>query len=322
MEYRRDSLPAPIVLFVYSRPESTQLVVEALRKNKMALESELYVFSDGWKGDSDKDKVIAVRDVIKKVDGFKKVHLVERPANKGLACSVIEGVTEVINKHGEAIVLEDDIITSPMFLSYMNHSLQKYRDESKVFSVTGYNIPYHRLPALRDYKDDVYFGYRSHSWSWATWKDRWEGVDWGIADRDAFFSDKKAVARFCRGGGDLAHMLRLQLDGKIDSWAIRFVYAQFRASAFCVYPKYSLVDNIGFGVDATHCQSECPELRNTIDPEWLPRNFPQKIEVDAQITSQFKKMFRNFYLEEKSHSYRVARKFFNSLRKRLVFLFN
>jgi GT2 family glycosyltransferase len=184
---------APIVLFVYNRLEHTKKTVKALKKNELAKDSVLYIYSDGAKNEENILKVKEIRNYIKTITGFKDIIIKESKNNKGLANSIINGVTEVIDKHGKVIVLEDDLVTSPVFLNYMNHLLEKYENEKKLYSITGYNHPKKIMKIPKKYNYDIYFNPRAASWSWATWKDRWDNVDWDIKDFDEFLKNQKKV---------------------------------------------------------------------------------------------------------------------------------
>ncbi len=162
---------APIVLFVYNRPDLTKETLSALKKNTLASESELFIFSDGSKSEKDFDKVNEVRKLIKNINGFKSVRVFENKENKGLANSIIFGVTKIINKYGKIIVLEDDLITSKYFLKFMNEGLNFYKNNKKIGSITGYNKPSHFMK-FKNYDKDLYLSSRFSSWGWATWKDR------------------------------------------------------------------------------------------------------------------------------------------------------
>ena len=120
----------------------------------------------------------------------------ESPYNKGLACSIIDGVTKIVNDYEKIIVLEDDLITTPNFLNFMNQALHFYITDATIFSISGYTL---NLPSLPSYSKDFYLGYRGSSWGWGTWKDRWDEVDWEIKDYDKFKIDPLAQLRFMRG---------------------------------------------------------------------------------------------------------------------------
>ena len=244
---------APIVLFVYNRPWHTQQTIEALQKNKLAKESELFIYSDAPKNELTAEKVAEVREYIRTIDGFKKATIIERDKNWGLANSIIDGVTKIINEYGKIIVLEDDLIVSINFLTYMNESLNVFKDRKDIFSVTGFNFPTNIMHIPTSYKEDIFLSYRFMSWSWGSWQDRWNKVDWNIEDFDNFQKNKKQISNFNRGGQDLYPMLKSQMSGKIDSWAIRFCYAHYKNDALCVYPVKSLVNNEGFDGSGVHC---------------------------------------------------------------------
>lgn len=252
---------APICLFVYGRLEETRRTVQALQANFLAPESDLHIFSDGPKPGAEA-KVEAVRAFIREIDGFKTVTLHASPENRGLARSVISGVTQVLGQSGKVIVLEDDILTSKNFLSFMNQSLDFYETAPRIFAVSGYAYP---MKSLRNLEYDCTFGYRSYSWGWATWKDRWELVDWDVCDYAAFSSDRRNRRLFNKGGSDLWAMLRKQQQGKIDSWMIRWVYTQHKHHLLDVYPKISKTANIGFSAEATHTDCSDRRYRTQLD---------------------------------------------------------
>lgn len=241
---------APIVLFVFNRPEHTRRTLESLKKNPLAVESELFVYSDGprsWKDDAD---VATVRAFIDTLDGFKRITVYKRSTNCGLAGSVIAGVTDVIHQYGKAIVIEDDLQFSPYFLNYMNEALVRYKDDPRIFSVGGFSPP---LEMPEGYAGDSYLSYRCCTWGWATWWDRWDNVDWDIKDFDSFINDQEMVERFNRGGEDMSQILKLQMAGKISSWGIRWDYAHFKNDAYCFRPTYSIVGNMGNDGSGIHC---------------------------------------------------------------------
>ena len=210
---------APVILFVYNRPTHTLRTVDFLSKNKLAANSELIVFSDGFK-EEDKVQVSEVRKIIKTIKGFKSIRIIERNRNLGLARSVITGVTEVIAKYKKAIVLEDDIITSPQFLSFLNEALDFYKDDLNIFSLSGYNFPI-KIPY--NYLYNVYIAPRASSWGWATWGNRWNKADWDVADFESFIKDKDSVKKFNQGGSDLSIMLKRFKQGKIDYMGSKMV---------------------------------------------------------------------------------------------------
>ena len=280
--------PFPVILFAYNRPEHTRLTIEALCQNRLASASDLHVFSDGPKNDSHAEPVKQVRAYLRTVSGFRAVEVIERERNMGLAASVIAGVTQVLNDHSACIVVEDDMLSSPNFLEFMNTALQVYRERQNIFSVTGYNYP---LPIPTQYPQDAYLSYRGSSWGWGTWADRWRTVDWAVGDYARFCADPHDQALFARGGNDLPGMLKLQMEGKIDSWAIRFDYAHHRQNAFCLHAVRSKIQNIGFDGTGVHCGTS-DEYKVELDTEDRRFSLPPDLEADPAMLRIFDARFR------------------------------
>ncbi|MES1221841.1 MAG: sugar transferase, partial [Bacteroidota bacterium] len=230
----------------------------------------------------------SVRSYLKQVTGFRSIHITEASKNKGLANSIIEGVTDIINHHGKIIVLEDDLLSSSNFLVYMNKALEYYSDNDKIFSVSGFSMPVKGLC-----EDDIYFTGRSSSWGWATWKQQWNKVDWEVKDYPQFNQDRFAKQAFNKMGSDMSQMLRKQIQGKINSWAIRWCYYQFKHQLFTVYPAISKIRNIGLeDARATHTNERFSRFKTTIDiSENTTFNFTDKVTLDKNIIKQFVKPY-------------------------------
>jgi hypothetical protein len=281
---------APVCLFTYNRLNETVRTVEALKNNRLAPETDLWVFSDGPKSEDSKALVANVRAYLSKISGFKTVELIESKENMGLAKSIISGVSFVMSKYGSVIVLEDDLLTSTNFLDFMNQALVYYKDDPEVISISGYTLDLPSLPGSLDY----YFGYRASSWGWGTWEDRWDTIDWEVKDYNQFINDSKRKALFKRGGSDLVGMLRNQMEGRIDSWAIRFCYTQFNQGLKTVYPTVSKVNSIGFSGDATHTKFSS-RFKVELDPgKRRTFRFEKFNHIDEQISLEFRNMFSYF----------------------------
>jgi hypothetical protein len=280
---------APVALFVYNRPEHTQRTVNSLRENEIARDSDLFVFSDGPKNEEDTTAVQQVRRYIRKVDGFRSVTIIERERNLGLANSVIGGVTQLCEEYDRVIAVEDDLLTTKDFLTFMDRALERYKNELRVFSVSGFNFP---LRPTSHYSYDAFCSYRSSSWGWGTWKDRWEDADWGVSDYAEFRTDKKRRKMFDRGGEDLSWMLDLQMTGRVDSWSIRWDYAHFKHNAFALLPVVSRVYNIGLDGSGVHCRR--PSLKQTSLTDGLRREyrFPETSEPDAYLVAEIRRLHR------------------------------
>ncbi|MGB7393263.1 MAG: glycosyltransferase [Pricia sp.] len=276
---------APICIFTYKKVEPLQRAIEALQKNHKAPESELYFFSDGPKNEDDTAQIEQVRAYISQIDGFKSVEVVAQKENKGLARSIIEGVSEVLKKHGSIIVLEDDLVTSRNFLDFMNQALHAYRSDEKIFSISGYTTPIEKPP---NHTFDNYFTRRGSSWGWATWKDRWEKVDWSVSDYNTFSTDRWAKRKFNKMGSDMSAMLAKQMTGKISSWAIRWCYHQFKHDLYTVYPTMSKITNIGFGENATHTKGSAERYATPLDTSGKKDfRFDPNPKLDQRFIKQF-----------------------------------
>ena len=274
---------APIVLFSYKRLDVLKLTLDSLSKNFLASQSDLIIFSDGPRNLEDQAKVSAVRDFLYSIAGFKSIEIHEARVNKGLANSIIDGVTKVLQKHESVIVLEDDLVTSPNFLNYMNDSLIYYRDNLKIFSITGYSVPI-RNKSLQD----VYFTKRSNSWGWATWTDRWELVDWKVNAFDTFKHDRKLRKRFNRMGSDMSSMLDKQMTGHIDSWAIRWCFHQFLYNLYSVHPFISKIQNVGFTPDASNTREKFNRFKTNLERvEKIEFTFSNDVNMDRKVILQF-----------------------------------
>jgi hypothetical protein len=236
---------APIVLFVYNRPDHTRQVLEALTENPEAINSRLYIYADGPPAaamEADIAKIDRVRTVINSKRWCGDVTIIESKVNKGLSKSIIEGVTEVVNRHGKVIVLEDDIVPGPVFLDYMNDGLQKFEDNEKVMSISSYNYF-----AVSPKIPEVFFLYLNDCWGWATWKRGWKLFESDANRLIHAIESKKLTEQFNFGGAyDYLAMLKGVAAGNVDSWAIRWYASGLIHGKLSLYPKISMVKNIGF----------------------------------------------------------------------------
>jgi hypothetical protein len=243
---------APIVLFVYNRPVHTRWTVEALLKNKPAAESELFIFSDAPKKPEAVESVREVREYIRTITGFKSVAIVERDRNWGLANSIIDGVTSVVNQYGRVIVLEDDLVTTMYFLEYMNTALERYQEEDRVMQVSG-----HVFPIRVHGETDAVFLPMTTSWGWATWARAWQHFDPESLGFAGLKADGALRKRFNLDGAyDYFSMLEAQLAGRVDSWAVRWYLSVFMRGGLTLFPVKTLVENFGFDGSGTHCGGE------------------------------------------------------------------
>lgn len=278
---------APIVLFVYRRENNVEKLLEELSNDNLSGASDLFVFSDTSDISEHMDSINRVRRIVEDPrweSCFRKVTVIKASEHKGLAKSVISGVTEVINKYGKVIVLEDDLEIGDNFLSYMNDSLDYYENSEKVWSISGHTP---NMKSLKRYKHDVWFGYRGDSWGWATWKDRWDTIDWDVSSYDKFITDKKWQDKFNLGGKDLTHNLSMYMNGEIDSWAIRWCFEQSNQGKLTVYPRTSYIITRGYDGEGTHnTSSEDVKISGELSLHSTDIVFIEP-QLDAKINREF-----------------------------------
>ena len=239
---------APILLFVYNRPEHVRRNIQALLKNELAAESELFIYSDAAKDETSQAAVKEVRAFIRSIQGFKKITITERAENWGLARSIIDGVTTQINRYGRVIVLEDDLVVAPHFLQFMNDALETYRDEERVGHIQACDFTHD--PSL----PDTFLIKWTGSWGWGTWDRAWKHFN---ADGKALLTEResrKLTYTFdFNGKYGYTRMLRRQIEGKNNSWAIRWNASLFLKGILSLNVGKSLVQNEGFDGSGTNC---------------------------------------------------------------------
>lgn len=277
---------APIALFVFNRLAHTQRTVEALVNNNLAADSELTIFSDGPKKDTDKEKILNLRTYITSVQGFKQVTVVERKNNMGLAKSIIAGVTELVARHGKIIVLEDDMVTSPYFLKYMNEALDLYATEAKVISVAAYRYPVDvTLP-------ETFFLKGADCWGWGTWKRGWDLFEPDGRKLLRELEDGNLTSSFDHDGSyGYTRMLRKQISGENDSWAIRWYASAFLRNKLTLYPGVSLLENIGNDGGGTHSRkTDAFAVQSALKPILVEK---QPIVPNEIVAKAVQKYFRS-----------------------------
>jgi hypothetical protein len=299
---------APIALFVYNRLSDIEQTVKSLQKNKLTSESDLFIFSDGQKDGDVSDKIPCVRNYLKTIDGFKSVTIIEREKNMGLANSIISGVTEIINKFGKIIVLEDDLILSPYFLSYMNQGLDMYEDENLVFSIHG-----HMYPTKMKNLPQTFFLSFIDTWGWATWKRAWDKLNTDPKILLEEIKEKNAEYRFnIDGSHSFIHHIKANIIGRWNTWGIKWYASVFLSDGIGLFPANSLVRHIGFGDDATHAKI-------TDEPTQEISNKPidiTKITIKESVIGR--KALRDYYLSLEKNCAKRYFKLFKENLKRII----
>lgn len=239
---------APILLFTYNRLTHTRRCLEALSKNTLASQSELFIYSDGAKDDTQRTAVEEVRRYLRTIQGFKQITLIERSKNWGLARNIIDGVTTQANHFGKVIVLEDDLVVAPHFLQFMNDALETYKDEPKVGHIQACDFT--QDPNL----PETFLIKWTGSWGWATWDRAWKHFNPNGKELLQELEELKLTHTFDFDGKyGYTRMLRRQIEGKNNSWAIRWNASLFLKDILSLNVGRSLVQNEGFDGSGTNC---------------------------------------------------------------------
>ncbi|MEH0157816.1 hypothetical protein V6R21_27245 [Limibacter armeniacum] len=285
---------APIVLFIYNRAWHTEKTLEALSQNNLADQSTLYIYADGPKdsaSEADLAEIAATRQVAHKKQWCKEVHIIESDKNKGLADSIVEGVTAVVNQYGKVIVLEDDITTSKGFLQYMNDALNLYAEQPNVMHISGF-LP-QQFPNAKQYElPETFFLTFMSCWGWATWKDAWAKINLDTGYLLEEINKENKLNAFNLDGAISFHQqLEWNLQGKMKTWAIKWFTSIFLEGGLCLYPKQTLVRNIGFDGSGENSG----ELYNN-PYEVSVTNFITVSPIPIEESAIGREYLRNFYL--------------------------
>ncbi len=296
---------APIVLFVYSRPLHTEQTLEALANNRLSNLSTLYIYCDGPKLNSSKDdllKIQATRDIVKKKKWCKEVIIYESNQNKGLAQSIIDGVTKVINKHEKIIVLEDDIITSKSFLYYLNYSLIKYENNAEVMHINAYHPKHEKKLPL------YYFSKTMFCWGWGTWKRAWDNYN----DNTSELLDKlsnKDLTNFDHFRLSPNIQLLDNLHEKKRTWAVKWHSQIFISNCYCISTSKSYSKNIGLDGTGENCSISSNNSQQSLNEFFYYSKLPDRVNL---------KVLNNFTNTNKSSKHKFVL-YIKKIIKKLIF---
>ena len=295
---------APILLFVYNRPLHVRRSIESLLANELAKESELYIFSDAAKDEMAQANVNEVRQFIHSIKGFKEIHYVERTENWGLARNIIDGVTTLVNQYGRVIVLEDDLIVAPYFLQFMNNALETYKDEENVCHIQACDFT--KDPIL----PDTFLIKWTGSWGWATWKRAWTLFNPNGQELLDELIRRKLTYRFdFNGKYGYTRMLRNQIKGKNNSWAIRWNASLFLADKLSLNVGKSLIQNEGFDGSGTNCGSG-----NLYDSDLWTKPLPV-VKIQPIVENEAaRQAFSNYYARTNSFFAKAIRRIKRTLK--------
>lgn len=279
---------APIVLFVYNRPYHTEQTLMALQKNDLALDSELFIFADGPKVNAtieQLEKIEQVRKVIRKKQWCGKVHIIESEENKGLADSIVGGVTDIVNKYGKLIVLEDDIVTQKGFLRYMNDALNIYEEDQRVMHISGYMCPYKGVKLPENFFYSLPF-----PWGWATWRRAWKYFNGDANYLYKYFNGNNLWDYFNTAGTDyLQYQLEANVRGELKTWFVKWHASIMMEGGLTLFPHRSLVHNMGFDSTGVHCGQTNKFEGPLVSHVKVKKTTPQESQIAKKIILEFYK---------------------------------
>ncbi|WP_160068050.1 glycosyltransferase [Sphingobacterium bovisgrunnientis] len=278
---------APIIIFTYNRPHHTRKMLQALENAELAQDSNVFIFSDGAKNANAIEHVNRVRAIITEPWNFKKITIIERERNVGLAQNVISGVSEIIKQYGKVIVLEDDLEISKVGLRYFNDALDAYEQEEKVMEISGYMYPVKDADKLAE----TFFFRVANSWGWATWKRAWDKYNTDIDQLIADF-DKDKIKRFSIDHTEnFWKQVQEYKAGKINSWAIRWYLTLFNNYGLALYPRQSMIQNMGTDGSGTH--SDADNAYKVDLATQAVSYFPKEIEENKQAYEAIKYFYKH-----------------------------
>jgi len=293
---------APIALFVYNRPEHTKRCLKSLSENLGFSDSKLYIYCDGPKDGSDRENVKEVVDIANDANKYGNVQVVVRLSNYGCAQSIIDGVTQILEKYKSVIVVEDDLVLSKYFLNYMNTALNYYEKNTNVMQISGY-----MYPVNLDIKHDTFFLSIPTSWGWGTWQRAFKHLDTEMLYYEQIINDSSLRSKFnFYDSYDFFGLLEKQKNNVIDSWGIRWYLTTFMLNGLTLYPHNSLVNNSGFDGSGTHCGVN-NKYNNELN-DFNPQLFSNNIESSEIVETIMVKYFESLTPPRKSIVNRVTKR--------------
>lgn len=300
---------APIAIFAFNRPAHLRNLLDSLERNSPQIAaSKIFIFIDGAKNHSDKALVENVNSIAEKFKSEYEVEIFKSRTNLGLSQSIIGGVSTIFKKYNRVIVLEDDLIVNSSFLEFCNSALDYYENNDKVGSIQGFSED-----ILLRSREQTYFQRGADCWGWATWKSRWELVDWDSTNLIAKIKeDNLGKLLDYNGAFPFTKMLERQNRGEVDSWAIRWHVSLFVKGLVSLYPAKTLVENTGRDGSGTHAGSSDFKPRSLV--EHMPRLGGIAVEDSRNARRQLEKIFRS---RNGTYSYFSLRKYYNYFRRKM-----
>ena len=275
---------APIIIFTYNRYKHFEITLKSLSKNYLSKESELYIFCDGPKNLSDKKKISRIYNLYLLNKSFKRKKIIFRKKNIGLKKNITQGVSQILKDYDSVIVLEDDMISSKYFLTYMNEGLKKFKNYSKVASIHAY-----MYPLKKKFKNKYFFLKGADCWGWGTWKRSWKKLSLNSKKLSIKIEKNNLIEEF-NYNNTYNYFKMLKKNIKTNrSWAICWYASMFLQNMYTLNPTTSLIKNIGLDGSGTNCK-----IDYQMNSKFL--NKYHKIEnIDLKENNQIKDEIKIFF---------------------------
>lgn len=261
----------PIAFFIFNRPKETKAVFEQIRQAKPLI---LLLVADGPRSEyqDENEKCSAVRKIVSQVDWDCHVMTHYSKTNMGCKLRVSSGLDWVFSQVEEAIILEDDCLPHPSFFEFCNLLLDKYKDDDRVFSISGTTFQ----PRSRQDVNSYYFSKYSYIWGWATWRRAWKFYDVNMELWEKIRDEKnlKSIIPERQVRYYWHHKFQKSYQKKVDTWDFQWIFSSFIQNGLHIIPNHNLVSNIGFGEDATHTKKITRLSKRTISEMEFPMTHP------------------------------------------------
>ena len=233
----------PLLILAYNRPDKVRRLIERLR---LQAPQHLMIAVDGPKpGKADAVRVAAVHEAIGAIDWTDDVETRFRPSNLGLRRAVVDAVSWAVDKHGQALVIEEDVLPGRHFEGYAHHMLEQFREDDRIAHISGYNIvPPGALTANAHHSRLTIY---PESVAWATWARSWDtfddSMDWAmnatVADLAKITGSRVSALRWKQHFSDAN-------SDRISTWAYRWIASMWSKGALTLSPNRNLVTYAGF----------------------------------------------------------------------------
>jgi len=277
----------PIVLIAFNRSELVRLSLRNVSLANGAADRDAFMFIDGPRNDDDaveNNKIVSIATKFK--SALPRLEIIRRDHNYGCRGNIVDAISQVLSRYGQAVIIEDDILVSRTFFDYMDKALDFYNDDKSIWSINAYQNPNMRIP--KDYPYDVYLNPVNMCWGWGTWADRWRGVDFDIKDWPSYRSNPAFMERLNKAGRQIAPMLDSQYNGHLKTWDVQCTYHVVKNNLMSIEPRFQLSKNIGYSslLRGEHTNEDCPYVTRQKYYNFMPR-LQAKLCHDPRIFSQY-----------------------------------